>query len=73
MRRPPGDQHPGRGLTDLETGHPTIYSADQLKSRLVQSMPDLRDKLIHLIRHISCLPATVPFTPMRAGGFVDDL
>ena len=73
VRRRPGDPYPGRGPTDLETGHPAIYSADHLKSRLVQSMPDLRDKLIHLTRHIPRLPAAGPFMPMRAGGFVDDL
>ncbi|KPI17978.1 hypothetical protein OK006_10402 [Actinobacteria bacterium OK006] len=50
-----------------------IYSANYLKSCLVQGMLDLRDKLIHLTRHLPRLPAAGPFMPTRAGGFVDDL
>ncbi|MCX4409198.1 hypothetical protein ACFV8Z_37990 [Streptomyces sp. NPDC059837] len=62
-----------RWFADPKTGHPTIYSTNNLKSRLVQSMPDLRDKLIHLTSRIPRLPTAGSFMPRRAGGFVDYL
>ncbi|MGW4518847.1 hypothetical protein ACWEO4_44805 [Streptomyces sp. NPDC004393] len=42
------DQHPGRGLTDLGDRASGDLFRQPLKSRLVQGVPDLRDKLIHL-------------------------